>query len=160
MSDATAAGTVKVGDLALGRLGYGVMQLRGSAGHDDAVAVLREALALGVRHVDTADFYGPGTSNALIREALYPYPEDLVIVTKVGWERGANGGLAPAPDAGAVQAQVERNLIQLGVEALDVGRHPRHHVVAARAGQHRCRLPRPAPGRRRRPRRARILRCA
>src|SRR3569833_2129979 len=89
-------------DLALGRMGYGAMQLAGPGvfgpprDRDEAIAVLREAVALGVRHIDTSDFYGPFVVNELIREALHPYPGGLRIVTKVGARRGADGGWNPS----------------------------------------------------------------
>jgi len=87
---------------------------------DAAIAVLREAVSLGVNHIDTSDFYGPEITNQLIREALHPYPDDLVIATKVGAERDAQGGWPPARRPDQLRAQVEGNLRNLGVEALDV----------------------------------------
>ena len=95
MASALAAGTLKLADdLVLTRMGYGAMQLPGPGvfgpprDRDEAMAVLREAIELGIRHIDTADYYGPEVSNELIHEALYPYPEDLRIITKVGGVRG------------------------------------------------------------------------
>ncbi|CAL8975909.1 Pyridoxine 4-dehydrogenase [Cellulomonas sp. T2.31MG-18] len=119
-------GTYPVGDLQLTRVGYGAMQLAGPGvsgpprDHDEALAVLRTAVELGIRHVDTADFYGPFVTNELIREALAPYPDDLHIVTKVGAVRDDDGGwnLARTPDD--LRAQVHDNLRHLGLDVLDV----------------------------------------
>ena len=89
--------TFKLGDRRVRRLGYGAMQLAGPGvfgrpkDHNAALAVLREAVARGVNHIDTADFYGPHVTNEIIREALHPYPEDLVIVTKISAKRGHDG---------------------------------------------------------------------
>ena len=91
-----------LGDRAVRRMGYGAMQLAGPGvfgppkDRGEAVAVLREAVASGVNHIDTSDFYGPYVTNEIIREALHPYPEDLVIVTKVGARRGADASWNPA----------------------------------------------------------------
>jgi pyridoxine 4-dehydrogenase len=107
------------------RVGYGAMQL---AGHhvfgppkdrDAAVAVLREAVALGVNHIDTSDFYGPHVTNQIIREALHPYPDDLVIVTKVGAVRGADGSWLPALEPDDLRRGVHDNLRNLALDALD-----------------------------------------
>jgi pyridoxine 4-dehydrogenase len=93
-------GTYTLGDRTVKRLGYGAMQLAGPGvfgppkDHDAALAVLREAIAQGVDHIDTSDFYGPHVTNRLIREALHPYPDDLVIVTKIGARRDDDGRLA------------------------------------------------------------------
>ena len=121
------AGTVAVQDgPALGRMGFGAMQLPGPGvfgpprDHDQAIAVLREAVALGVRHIDTADFYGPHVSNELIHEALSPYPGDLRIVTKVGAVRGPKGEWVHARERDDLIAQVHANLEHLGLERLDV----------------------------------------
>jgi aryl-alcohol dehydrogenase-like predicted oxidoreductase len=113
-------------DLTVTRMGYGAMQLAGPhvfgppADRDAAVAVLREAVQLGVTHIDTADFYGPYVTNQIIQEALHPYAGDLHIVTKVGAERDAGGGwlLARAPEQ--LREQVHGNLRNLDVEVLDV----------------------------------------
>lgn len=113
-------------DLVLSRMGYGAMQLAGPnvfgppADREEAIAVLRAAVDHGVRHIDTADFYGPVVVNELIREALSPYPDDLRIVTKVGAVRGDDGAWIHQRTGPAVVAQVHANLEHLGVEALDV----------------------------------------
>ena len=97
------SGTFILGDRTVKRLGYGAMQLAGPGvfgppkDHDAALAVLREAMAGGVNHIDTSDFYGPHVTNQLIREALHPYPDDLVIVTKIGARRGDDASWLPAP---------------------------------------------------------------
>jgi pyridoxine 4-dehydrogenase len=114
------------GDLTVTRMGYGAMQLAGPgvfgppADRDAAVAVLREAVALGITHVDTSGYYGPHVTNQIIREALSPYPADLHIVTKVGAERDARGGWPTALAPGQLRAQVEENLLDLGLDAMDV----------------------------------------
>src|SRR5215831_19482669 len=96
MSTIDQAGTFVLGDRTVKRLGYGAMQLAGPGvfgppkDRDAALAVLRKAIAAGVNHIDTSDFYGPHVTNQLIRVALHPYPDDLVIVTKVGARRGAD----------------------------------------------------------------------
>ena len=114
------------GDLTVTRMGYGAMQLAGPrvfgppADRDAAVAVLREAVELGITHIDTSGYYGPRVTNQIIREALYPYPEDLRIVTKVGAERDANGGWLEALAPEQLRAQVEENLRDLGLDAMDV----------------------------------------
>jgi pyridoxine 4-dehydrogenase len=114
------------GDLTVTRMGYGAMQLAGPhvfgppADRAGAVAVLREAVDLGITHIDTADFYGPHVTNQIIKEALSPYPEGLHIVTKVGSVRDADGGwpVALAPDQ--LWEQVHDNLRNLGLDVLDV----------------------------------------
>ena len=94
MTDIAKAGSFKLGDRLVKRLGYGAMQLAGPGvfgppkNRDTAIAVLREAVGAGVNHIDTSDFYGPHVTNQIIREALHPYPGDLVIVTKIGARRG------------------------------------------------------------------------
>jgi pyridoxine 4-dehydrogenase len=113
-------------DLAVTRMGYGAMQLAGPhvfgppADRDAALAVLREAIELGITHIDTADFYGPHVTNQIIKQALHPYPGSLHIVTKVGALRDAEGGwpLARAPEQ--LRQAVHDNLDNLGLEALDV----------------------------------------
>ena len=108
------------------RMGYGAMQLAGPGvfgppkDRDAAIAVLREAVASGVNHIDTSDFYGPHITNQLIREALHPYPDDLVIVTKVGAVRGSDGSWMPALEPEDIERGVHDNLRNLGVDALDV----------------------------------------
>jgi pyridoxine 4-dehydrogenase len=113
-------------DLTVTRMGYGAMQLAGPhvfgppADRDAAVAVLREAVQLGITHIDTADFYGPYVTNQIIRKALHPYAEDLHIVTKVGAERDAEGGWPHARAPEQLRQQVHGNLRNLDVEVLDV----------------------------------------
>jgi pyridoxine 4-dehydrogenase len=119
-------GTFSLGDLEVGRVGYGAMQLAGPGvfgppkDRDAAIAVLREAVDLGVNHLDTSDYYGPHVTNELIREALAPYPDDLHIVTKVGARRDENGGWPPARTPDELRAQVHDNLRRLGLDVLDV----------------------------------------
>jgi len=126
MTDITAAGVFKLGDRCVKRMGYGAMQLAGPGvfgpprDRGEAIAVLREAVASGVDHIDTSDFYGPFVVNELIREALSPYPDDLVIVTKVGAVRGADGSWNPALSPGDLTRAVHDNLRRLDVEAIDV----------------------------------------
>ena len=113
-------------DLTLTRVGYGAMQLAGPgvfgppADRDAAVAVLREAVGLGITHIDTADVYGPHVTNEIIREALHPYPDDLHVVTKVGAERDEQGGWPPARQPDQLRRQVDENLESLGLEVLDL----------------------------------------
>jgi len=113
-------------DITVNRVGYGAMQLAGPgvfgppADRDEAVRVLREALALGVDHIDTSDFYGPHVTNEIIKEALHPYPEDLTIVTKVGARRDAEGGWPHARSPRELHEAVHDNLEHLGLERLDV----------------------------------------
>ena len=112
--------------LVFNRMGYGAMQLAGPhvwgppKDHEGALAVLRRALALGINHIDTSDFYGPHVTNKLIREALHPYRKDLVIVTKIGFRRGEDQSWIPAPSADELRSAVHDNLRNLGVETLDV----------------------------------------
>jgi aryl-alcohol dehydrogenase-like predicted oxidoreductase len=126
MSDASKAGTFQLGGRRVNRMGYGAMQLAGPGVFGPpkdpaaAVAVLREALALGVNHIDTSDFYGPHVTNKLIREALHPYAEELVIVTKVGAQRGADGSWNPAQSPEELTRAVHDNLRNLGLDALEV----------------------------------------
>ncbi|MFA6157198.1 aldo/keto reductase family oxidoreductase [Mesorhizobium sp.] len=126
MSNIQQSGTSTLGSHTVKRLGYGAMQLAGPGvfgppkDHDAALAVLREAIAQGVDHIDTSDFYGPHVTNRLIREALAPYPRDLVIVTKIGAQRGADGSWLPAFSAEALSKAVHDNLRNLGLEVLDV----------------------------------------
>ena len=108
------------------RMGYGAMQLAGPGvfgppkDRDAALAVLREAIASGVDHIDTSDFYGPHVTNQVIREALHPYPRDLTIVTKVGAVRDSAGAWLPAQEPADLERAVHDNLRNLGLDALDV----------------------------------------
>jgi pyridoxine 4-dehydrogenase len=126
MTDISKAGTFKLGTRTVKRLGYGAMQLAGPGvfgppkDRKAAVAVLREAVASGVDHIDTSDFYGPHVTNQIIREALHPYPEALVIVTKVGAVRGTDGSWLPAVEPEDINRGVHDNLRNLGLDALDV----------------------------------------
>ncbi len=126
MSVIDTSGAFTLGDRIVKRLGYGAMQLAGPGvfgppkDHDAALAVLREAVASGVNHIDTSDFYGPHITNQLIREALAPYSEDLVIVSKVAALRGADGSWIPAFSREELTQAVHDNLRNLGVEAIDV----------------------------------------
>ena len=126
MSDISKAGSLALGTRNVKRLGYGAMQLAGPGvfgppkDRDGALAVLRAAVAAGVNHIDTSDFYGPHVTNQLIREALHPYPDDLVIVTKVGARRGEDASWNPAFSADELTRAVHDNLRNLGLEALEV----------------------------------------
>ncbi len=126
MTDVSKIGTFMLGDRTVKRLGYGAMQLAGPGvfgppkDRDEALAVLREAVASGVNHIDTSDFYGPHVTNQLIREALHPYCSDLVIVTKIGARRGADGSWKPAFSAQELTSAVHDNLRNLGLDVLDV----------------------------------------
>jgi pyridoxine 4-dehydrogenase len=126
MSAIDQAGTYLLGDRTVRRLGYGAMQLAGPGvfgppkDPEAARAVLREAIALGVNHIDTSDFYGPHITNQLIREALAPYPDDLVIVTKIGARRDAQGAWLRAFSADELRDAVHDNLRNLGLDSLDV----------------------------------------
>ncbi|MET7469142.1 aldo/keto reductase family oxidoreductase [Micromonospora sp. NPDC005686] len=117
-------GTWTLGDLTVTRFGYGAMQLAGPwvmgppADHDGALAVLREAVALGITHIDTSAAYGPFLTNRLIREALHPYPDSLHVVTKVGADRDRQGGWPTARGPESLRRQVQENLETLGVDAL------------------------------------------
>ena len=120
------AGTYSFAGRAVKRLGYGAMQLAGPGvfgpprDHDAALAVLRAAVEAGVNHIDTSDFYGPHVTNRLIHEALSPYPDDLLIVTKIGARRGDDASWLPAFAADELARAVEDNLTNLGLETLDV----------------------------------------
>jgi pyridoxine 4-dehydrogenase len=126
MSSINKSGTFKLGDRVVKRLGLGAMQLAGRGvfgppkDHDAALAVLREAVASGVNHIDTADFYGPHVTNQIIREALAPYRDDLVIVTKIGTLRGKDGSWIPAFSREELTQAVHDNLRNLGLDVLDV----------------------------------------
>jgi pyridoxine 4-dehydrogenase len=126
MSTFTPMDTFKLGGCPVRRMGYGAMQLAGPGvfgppkDRDAALAVLREAVASGVNHIDTSDFYGPHVTNQIIREALHPYPDNLVIVTKVGAVRGEDGSWLPAAEPKDIERGVHDNLRNLGLDAIDV----------------------------------------
>jgi pyridoxine 4-dehydrogenase len=126
MSNIHQAGTFILGDRNVRRLGYGAMQLAGKGvfgppkDRDAAIAVLREAVEAGVNHIDTSDFYGPHVTNQIIREALHPYPDDLMIVTKIGAMRGTDGSWNPAFSGEQLTQAVHDNLRNLGLDAMDV----------------------------------------
>ena len=126
MIDISKAGTFTLGAHTVQRMGYGAMQLAGPGvfgppkDRDGALAVLRAAVASGVNHIDTSDFYGPHITNQLIREALHPYPEDLVIVTKIGARRGADGSWNPAFSTEELTRAVHDNLRNLGLDVLEI----------------------------------------
>jgi pyridoxine 4-dehydrogenase len=126
MTNLSKAGTFNLGSRTVKRLGYGAMQLAGPGvfgppkDRDGAVAVLREAVASGVNHIDTSDFYGPHITNQIIREALHPYSDDLVIVTKIGAKRGTDASWSPAFSAEDLTSAVHDNLRNLGLDALEV----------------------------------------
>lgn len=118
--------TFKLGQKTVKRLGYGAMQLAGPGvmgpprDRAGAIAVVREAVASGVDHIDTSDAYGPHVTNQILREALHPYPEPLLLVTKVGAIRGPQGSWDPAYSAEDIRSQVESNLRNLGVDVLEL----------------------------------------
>jgi pyridoxine 4-dehydrogenase len=126
MIDISKAGTFALGGRNVKRLGYGAMQLAGPGvfgppkDRDAAIAVLREAVASGVNHIDTSDFYGPHITNHLIRKALHPYTQDLTIVTKIGARRGDDASWIPAIAPAELTSAVHDNLKNLGLDALDV----------------------------------------
>lgn len=126
MTDINRAGFHPLGDRRVARMGYGAMQLAGPGvfgpprDRDMAIRVLREAVAAGVNHIDTSDFYGPHVTNQLIREALHPYADELQLVTKVGAVRGNDASWNPAHSPRELTRAVHDNLRNLGVEALDV----------------------------------------
>lgn len=126
MSILDKSGVFRLGDHTVKRLGYGAMQLAGPGVFGPpkdpaaALAVLREAVASGVDHIDTSDFYGPHVTNQLIREALHPYPKDLVIVTKISARRGADGSWIPAFSREELTQAVHDNLRNLGLDVLEV----------------------------------------
>ena len=132
LQDITLPGsfTLPGSSLSVNRMGYGAMQLAGRDGDklvwgpprdvDGAIAVLREAVASGVNHIDTSDFYGPPVTNQIIRKALSPYPDDLVIVTKVSSRRGEDGSWIPALSREELTTAVHDNLRNLGLDVLDV----------------------------------------
>jgi pyridoxine 4-dehydrogenase len=126
MTDRSKAGTFKLGERAVRRMGYGAMQLAGPGvfgppkDRAGAIAVLRKALASGVDHIDTSDFYGPYVTNQIIREALHPYPEELVIVTKIGAKRGDDASWNSAMTPAELTSAVHDNLRNLGLDVLEV----------------------------------------
>jgi aryl-alcohol dehydrogenase-like predicted oxidoreductase len=122
----TTAGTFPLAHHPVNRMGYGAMQLAGPhvfgppKDRQAAIAVLREAVASGVNHIDTSDFYGPHVTNQLIRDALHPYSGNLVIVTKLGAVRGSDASWNPAMEPEDLARGVQDNLRNLGVDVLDV----------------------------------------
>jgi pyridoxine 4-dehydrogenase len=126
MSTINTTGTFALGDRTVKRLGYGAMQLAGPGvfgpprDTDAALTVLREAVASGVNHIDTSDYYGPHITNQLIRRALHPYRDDLVIVTKIGARRGTDGSWLQAFSPQELTQAVHDNLRNLGLDVLDV----------------------------------------
>ena len=116
--------TFPLGSFNVGRVGYGAMQLPGPGvfgpprDHDEALAVLRRAIELGINHIDTSQFYGPNVANQLIREALHPYPADLALVSKVGARRDDTGAWLPAQEPDELRADIEENLETLGTDRL------------------------------------------
>jgi aryl-alcohol dehydrogenase-like predicted oxidoreductase len=126
MSNVERSGKFRLGDRVVKRLGYGAMRLSGPRifgppkDRAAALAVLHEAVASGVNHIDTSDYYGPYITNQLIREALHPYPEDLVIVTKIGARRGEDASWIPASSPAELRQAVHDNLRHLALDVLDV----------------------------------------
>src|SRR6185503_11941377 len=126
MSSVEPSGAFRLGDRLVSRIGYGAMRLSGPgifgppSDPKTAVAVLREAVSSGVNHIDTSDYYGPHITNQLIREALHPYPDDLVIVTKLGARRGDDASWIPAMTPAELTRGVHDNLRNLGLEVLEV----------------------------------------
>jgi len=126
MTQAQQAGSYQLGDLKVNRLGYGTMQLAGPhvfgppQNRQQAIAVLKETVELGINHLDTSDFYGPHVTNQLIREALQPYRDDLVIATKIGARRGADASWIPAMSPAELESAVHDNLRNLGRDVMDV----------------------------------------
>jgi aryl-alcohol dehydrogenase-like predicted oxidoreductase len=127
MADSVPGGTLTLADdLTLSRMGFGAMQLAGPGvfgpprDRGQALKLLRKAVELGITHIDTSDFYGPAVVNELIKQALYPYPADLHIVTKVGARRGPDGSWRPSLAPEDLQAQVRENLEHLALDTLDV----------------------------------------
>ncbi|WP_404476472.1 aldo/keto reductase family oxidoreductase [Novosphingobium sp. BL-52-GroH] len=126
MTDLAPAKTFQLGDRTVNRMGYGAMQLAGPGvfgpprDRAAAIAVLRAAVEAGVNHIDTSDFYGPHVTNQIIREALHPYADDLVVVTKVGAVRGDDASWLPAQSPAELTQAVHDNLRNLGLEQLEV----------------------------------------
>lgn len=129
------AGTYKLGNRTVNRVGYGAMQLAGPGvfgpPKDPAAAraVLREAIAAGVNHIDTSDFYGPHVTNQVIREALHPYPDDLIIVTKIAARRGADASWIPAMSPPELTQAVHDNLRNLGIDVIEVVNFRSMHAI-------------------------------
>jgi pyridoxine 4-dehydrogenase len=126
MSSVEPSGAFRLGDRLVRRLGYGAMRLSGPgifgppSDPKTAVSVLREAVSSGVNHIDTSDYYGPHITNQLIREAVHPYPDDLVIVTKIGARRGEDASWLPASSPAELRQAVHDNLRNLSLDVLDV----------------------------------------
>ena len=126
MTDISKAGVYRLGDRDVNRMGYGAMRLSGPGiygppkDRDEAISVLREAVASGVNHIDTSDYYGPHVVNEIIREALSPYPDDLVLVTKLGARRTPDKAWHPAMSPEDLRSGLEDNLRHLGLEAMEV----------------------------------------
>lgn len=126
MTETARAGSFQLGDRIINRMGYGAMQLAGPGvfgpprDRNEAVAVLRAALEAGVNHIDTSDFYGPHITNQILREALHPYAQDLVIVTKVGAARGEDASWLPVQSPAELTKAVHDNLRNLALDRLDV----------------------------------------
>jgi pyridoxine 4-dehydrogenase len=139
MTDLATAGTFPLGNRIVNRFGYGAMQLAGPGvfgppkDRNAALAVLRQAVASGVNHIDTSDYYGPHVTNQIIREALHPYPDDLVIVTKVGALRGEDASWNPAMTPTELTRAVHDNLRNLGLDVLDIVNLPSRDKSTARA---------------------------
>jgi pyridoxine 4-dehydrogenase len=118
--------TFQLGRRTINRMGYGAMQLAGPGvfgppkNREVALAVLREAVAKGVNHIDTSDFYGPHITNQIVREALQPYPDNLTIITKIGARRGADGSWIPAFSRRELTDAVHQNLRNLGIDRIEV----------------------------------------
>ena len=129
-TDLAGSFTLPGTSMTVNRMGYGAMQLAGREGNklvwgpprdiDEAIALLREVVTSGVNHIDTADFYGPHVTNQIVRKALHPYPDDLVIVTKVSVRRGEDGSWIPAFSREELRAAIHDNLRNLGLDVLDV----------------------------------------
>ena len=126
MTDISKAGTFRLGDADVNRLGYGAMQLAGPGAfgpprdREQAVAILREAVASGVNHIDTSDYYGPHVVNEIIREALSPYPDDLVLVTKLGARRGEDASWLPWNKPDELAQGLRDNLHNLDIDAIEI----------------------------------------
>ena len=132
--------TFPLGSFNVGRVGYGAMQLPGPGvfgpprDHEQALAVLRRAIELGINHIDTSQFYGPNVANQLIREALHPYPADLALVSKVGAKRDETGAWLPAQEPDELRAAIEENLETLGTDRLAAVKQVLDEFLARREG--------------------------